>query len=129
MHEKAVELLTALGYEMQGTDEALLSFCIGKAESTVKNEINWQEVPEGLMHIAVSMALGEFLTAKKTFDPAGLAGLDLSAGIKQLQEGDKNTVFSTGESSLTDEQRLDNYISLLMNYGKKEFSAFRRLRW
>ncbi|MCD7819273.1 MAG: hypothetical protein LUH07_09525 [Lachnospiraceae bacterium] len=55
--------------------------------------------------------------------------LDLSVGIKQLQEGDKNTTFATGESTLTDEQRLDAFISHLLTSGRDEFSSFRRLRW
>lgn len=122
-------LLEALGYEQQEGDEAILSFCIGKVESTIKNDINWKEIPEGLMHIAVDMALGEFLLAKKTFAPDSLTGLDLGVGIKQLTEGDKSTTFSTGESTLTDEQRLDAYIERLRTYGRDEFSSFRRIRW
>lgn len=124
-----MNLLTALGYTMRDGDEAILNFCIGKVTSTIKNDVNWQGIPEGLMHIAVQMVLGEFLLAKKTFAPDSIAGLDLSAGIKQIQEGDKNTVFTTGDSSLTDEQRLDAFISFLQTDGRDEFSSFRRIRW
>ena len=129
MYDKVVELLVALGYTMQDSDETILNFCIDKVTSTIKNDINWREIPEGLTAIAVNMVLGEFLQAKKTFAPDDLTGLDLGVGIKQLQEGDKNTTFSTGESTLTDEQRLDAYISYLLSNGRDEFSSFRRIRW
>ncbi|MCD7864026.1 MAG: hypothetical protein LUG61_11125 [Lachnospiraceae bacterium] len=129
MLEAVKGLLSTLGYEVQGDDEMLLNFCISKVTSTIKNDINWQEIPEGLRPIAVNMVLGEFLMAKKTFMPDSLSMLDLGVGIKQLQEGDKNTTFATGESTQTDEQRLNAFISHLLTDGRDEFGSYRRLRW
>lgn len=123
------ERLGALGYEIKKNDEASLTFSFEKVCSSIKNDINRTSVPEELEHIAVDMAAGEFLLAKKTFEPDDLKSLDLSAAVKQIQTGDTNTVFATGEGTLTPEQRLDSIISYLLNYGKNEFSAFRRLRW
>ena len=82
----------------------------------------------GVEHIAVDMAVGEFLLSKKTFAPESL-NIDLSYAVKQIQAGDTNTVFATGESSLTPEQRLDNFINYLRSYGKSEFASFRRIKW
>ena len=87
---------------------------IEKVRSTIKNEINWNDVPEGLEHIAVDMAVGEFLLSKKTFAPDDLTGFDLEYAVKQIQTGDTNTVFSTGEGSMTPEQRLTSFINLNM---------------
>lgn len=121
--------LKSLGYEVKADDEFALTFCVEKVRSTIKNEINWQDVPEGLEHIAVDMAAGEFLLSKKTFAPNDLVGFDLDYAVKQIQTGDTNTVFATGEGSLTPEQRLTAFINYLLSYGKAEFNSFRRIRW
>ena len=128
MLEKVKGRLQAFGYEVQNGDDAIISFCISKVEATIKNDCNVSEIPEGLECIAIDMACGEFLTAKKTFSPKSIAGLDLNFAIKQIQTGDTNTVFAT-EGSQTAEQRLNSFISYLLTYGRDQFSCCRRLRW
>lgn len=127
MLETVKERLRSFGYEFQEQDEAILNFCVQKVENTVRNDCNVSAVPEGLFSVAVDMAAGEFLSAKKTFDPKSIAGLDLDFAVKQIQTGDTNTVFSDG--SLTPEQRLNNLIDYLLTYGKDEFSCYRKIRW
>ena len=129
MIEKAKKRLQSFGYEWKNGDEAILTFSVQKAENTIKNDCNISSVPEGLINIAVDMAVGEFLMAKKTFAADELAGLDLSTAVKQIQEGDTNIIFAAGEGSLTAEQRLDNLINHLLTYGKGEFVRYRRLVW
>ena len=130
MYDRIVELLAAIGYDtISDSDKIILNFAISKVESEIKNEINWQDVPEGLEHIAVDMAVGEFLLSKKTFAPNDLESLDLEYAVKQIQTGDTNTVFATGEGCLTPEQRLTSFINYLLSYGKAEFNSFRRIRW
>ena len=129
MIEKAKERLQSFGYEWKNGDEAILGFSVQKAENTIKNDCNTSSVPEGLINIAVDMAVGEFLMTKKTFVPDELAGLDLSIAVKQIQEGDTSITFAAGEGSLTAEQRLDNLINYLLTYGKGEFVRYRRLLW
>ena len=109
--------LKSFGYEVKADDEFALTFCVEKVRSTIKNEINWNDVPEGLEHIAVDMAVGEFLLSKKTFAPDDLTGFDLEYAVKQIQTGDTNTVFATGEGSMTPEQRLTSFINYLLSYG------------
>lgn len=123
------ERLKSFGYEVKADEEFALTFCVEKVRSTIKNEINWSDVPEGLEHIAVDMAVGEFLLSKKTFAPDDLTGFDLDYAVKQIQTGDTNTVFATGEGSMTPEQRLTSFINYLLSYGKGEFNSFRRIRW
>lgn len=129
MLDTAKERLESFGYEFKDGDNAILAFSIQKAENTIKNDCNVPEIPEGLKCIAIDMAVGEFLTAKKTFTPEDIAGLDLDFAIKQIQEGDTNTVFATGEGSLTPEQRLNNFLNFLLTRGRDEFSCYRRIRW
>ena len=121
--------LESFGYEVRAKDEAALAFCVGKVRSTIRNETNCADVPEGLEHIATDMTAGEFLLSKKTFAPAELSGFDFDYAVKQIQTGDTNTVFAVGEGSMTPEQRLTAFINYLISYGRTEFSAFRRLRW
>lgn len=123
------ERLKSFGYEVKEGDEFSLTFCVDKVRNTIKNDTNQSEVPEGLEHIAVDMTVGEFLLTKKTFAPDDLANFDLTYAVKQIQTGDTNTVFATGDSSLTPEQRLTTFINYLLSYGRAEFSAYRRLKW
>ncbi len=129
MLDKAGKRLESLGYEFKEGDEAVLSFALQKAENTVKNDCNILSVPDGLVNIVVDMAVGEFLTAKKTFAPNDLEGLDLNAAVKQIQAGDTNVSYAVGDGCLTAEQRLDNFINYLLNYGHEQFSRYRRIIW
>lgn len=121
--------LQSFGYEVREDDMFSLTFCVEKVRSSIKNDINWQDVPEGLEHIAVDMAVGEFLNAKRTFAPDDLSNFDLDFAVKQIQTGDTNTVFAVGDGSSTPEQRLTAFIGYLLSYGKSEFNSFRRIRW
>lgn len=129
MLEKVKERLQSFGYTLKDSDEVILNFSIQKVENTIKNDCNVSSIPDGLVNIAVDMAIGEFLTAKKTFSPNDIAGLDLDFAVKQIQTGDTNTVFATGESSMTPEQRLNAFVSYLLTYGRDEFSCYRKIRW
>lgn len=129
MLKKVKERLESFGYTLKGGDEAVITFAVQKVEGTIKNDCNISNVPDGLMLIVIDMAAGEFLAAKKTFSPDDIAGLDLSPAVKQIQAGDTNTVFVTGDAGMTPEQRLDNLISYLLTHGRDELSCYRKLRW
>lgn len=129
MLEKVKERLESFGYVLKAGDEVVLTFSIQKAENTIKNDCNVSSIPDGLANIAIDMAAGEFLMAKKTFSPDDIAGLDLDFAVKQIQQGDTNTVFATGEGGLTPEQRLTRFLDYLLTHGRDEFSCYRRLRW
>ncbi len=129
MVEQARERLESFGYLLKDGDEVILAFSLQKVENTIKNDCNVSSVPKGLVSIAIDMAVGEFLTAKKAFTPDDIAGLDLDYAVKQIQAGDTNTVFATGEGNLTPEQRLNNFLNYLLTHGRDEFSCYRKLRW
>lgn len=129
MLDMVKERLKSFGYELQEGDEIILNFSIQKVENTIKNDCDVSSVPDGLVNIAIDMAVGEFLTAKKTFSPGSIAGLDLEMAVKQIQTGDTNTVFATGEGSSTPEQRLNTFLNYLLTYGRNEFSCYRKIKW
>ena len=129
MIEKVKERLKSLGYTFKDGDEILLNFAIQKVTSTIKNDCNVPEVPDGLESIAIDMAVGDFLFAKKTYSPNDIAGLDLEAAVKQIQTGDTNVTFALGAGSSTPEQRFDIFVNYLLNYGRDQFSVYRKIKW
>lgn len=129
MLERIKERLQSIGYAVKDSDDITISFAMQKVENTIKNDCNISAIPDGLMNIAIDMAVGEFLMSKKTFVPNDLLNFNLDAAIKQIQEGDTNISFAVGEGSKTDEQRLDGFIDYLLNYGRDEFITYRRFRW
>lgn len=56
-------------------------------------------------------------------------GKTLDMAVKQIQTGDTNTVFATGEGSSTPEQRLNSFLNYLLTYGRDQFSCYRKIRW
>ena len=126
MREQVIAMLTALGVT-GAADDPLLDMVITNVQWRIKNLTNLREVPEGLESMAVSMAVGEYLNMKKAVGQ--LTGFDLDAAIKQIQEGDTNTVFALGEGSLTPEQRLNVLIDYLINGRSDELYRFRKMVW
>lgn len=129
MLERIKERLQSLGYTVKDSDDIAINFAMQKVENTIKNDCNVSAIPDGLMHVAINMVVGEFLMSKKTFAPSDLLNFNLDSAIKQIQEGDTNISFAVGEGSKTDEQRLDSFINYLLNYGRDEFITYRRFRW
>lgn len=127
MREDVVTLLAALGVA-GAAENPLLDLVINQVQWRIKNLTNLQEVPEGLVGLAVQMAAGEFLSMLK--GSGQLEGFELEeAAIKQIQEGDTNTVFSVGDGSYTPEQRLNSLIDFLINGRVGEIYRYRKLVW
>ena len=126
MRDKAVAMLTALGVA-GAADDPLLDIVLNNVQWRIKNLSNLSEIPEGLESLAVSMAVGEYLNMKKV--SGQLDGFDLEAAIKQIQEGDTNTVFAIGDGNLTPEQRLNSLIDYLTNGRSRELYRFRKFVW
>lgn len=128
MLDDVISLLAAMGVAGAGEDP-LLVFVVNSVTERVKNETNQPEIPEGLRYMAAGMTVGEYLNLKKSTGQLDVEGLDLEAAIKQIQEGDTNTVFAVGEGSQTPEQRLDTLIHYLIAGRTGEFLRYRRIVW
>ena len=126
MREDAVALLNAFGVTVADADP-LLDFIISSVTERIKNETNQPAIPEGLNRLAMEMVAGQYLSLKK--GAGQLEGFDLEAAVKQIQEGDTNTVFAVGDGSTTPEQRLDALINYLVNGRTHEFIRYRRIVW
>lgn len=125
MFEDVVERLKSFGYEVTEDDGWMIEFLIQKIENSIKADCNINTIPEELHEIAVDMTVGEFLLNKKS--RGQLEGFDLETAVKQIHEGDTSVTFSDG--SKTPEERLDELILYLMNYGKGKFAAYRCIKW
>lgn len=123
-----VSLLEALGVNEDGSSP-LLAYMINSVTERVKNETNQNTIPKGLRHVAVELVVGEYLAFQKNAGQLNVENLNLDAAVKQIQEGDTNTVFAIGDGSLTPEQRLDALISRLTHDRTREFIRYRRLVW
>jgi len=128
LQAEVIPLLKTMGVKGAKTDP-LLGFMVGAVTERIRNETNQPEIPEGLHYAAVGMVLGEYLSLKKGMGLLDIENLDLEAAIKQIQEGDTNTVFATGDGSLTPEQRLDALTNYLINGRTREFLKYRRIVW
>ena len=126
MREDVVNMLAALGVA-GAADDPLLDILLKNVQQRICNKTNQSVIPEGLKGVAVYMAVGEYLNMKKAVGQ--LTGFDLDAAIKQIQEGDTNTVFALGEGSLTPEQRLNVLIDYLINGRSDELYRFRKMVW
>jgi hypothetical protein len=126
LRDQVISMLTALGVTWVVGDP-LLDILLQNVQQRILNKTNQSVIPEGLESVAVYMAVGEYLNMKKTVGQ--LTGFDLDAAIKQIQEGDTNTVFAIGEGSLTPEQRLNGLIDYLINGRSDELYRFRKLVW
>lgn len=126
MRDQVISMLTALGVTGAATDP-LLDILLQNVQQRILNKTNQSVIPEGLESVAVYMAVGEYLNAKKA--TGQLTGFDLDAAIKKIQEGDTNTVFALGEGSLTPEQRLNVLIDHLINGRSDELYRFRKMVW
>lgn len=126
MRDQVISMLTALGVTWVVGDP-LLDILLQNVQQRILNKTNQSVIPEGLESVAVYMAVGEYLNMKKTVGQ--LTGFDLDAAIKQIQEGDTNTVFALGEGSLTPEQRLNVLIDYLINGRSDELYRFRKMVW
>lgn len=126
MRDQVISMLTALGVTGATTDP-LLDILLQNVQQRILNKTNQSVIPEGLESVAVYMAVGEYLNMKKTVGQ--LTGFDLDAAIKQIQEGDTNTVFAIGEGSMTPEQRLNGLIDYLINGRSDELYRYRKLVW
>lgn len=134
MLEDVTARLASFGYTVTEADAWVLNFIIKKVEDHIKVDCGVFDsttstiiIPEGLHNIAVDMVVGEFLLGKKSIGQ--LTGFDISAAVKQIQEGDTSVTYSIGSGDKTPEQRLDELILYLMNYGKGSLASYRSISW
>ena len=123
MQEDVVERLKSFGCELEPGDQTALLFAVDKTVDTIRNECNVGEIPDGLRLIAVDIACGEFLLAKKR--SGQLSGFDVENAVKQIKSGDTTVTYAIADGPAA----VDGLIDWLINAGRSQFAAFRRFAW
>ena len=125
---RTCELLETAGYTLADGDEAIIRICAAHTRQEIMNGCNITDVPEGLLICASRLTAAEFLKLKKaTGALEGFAGIDLTAAVNSIQEGDTAVSYDTAGTAST-EQRLDAWISALESC-RRQLIAYRRLIW
>ena len=123
------QLLSAMGYVKQETDNFLLQFCVDRVTERIKNACNVSEIPEGLYYTAVELMAVEFLTFQiGAGATAGFENLNFEPVVKQLQEGDTNIVYAVDVNS-SDSAQLLGLLNLLKSTAEAQFVTYRRIAW
>ena len=118
--------LVSFGYEPNKDDDWLIAYSIKGTVNHVLNEINHKTVPEGLFEVVVDMVCGEVLNAKFLSGQLNLESLDLDGLIQSVKEGDTTVNFSAEGS---DEAKLKNLLSWLMQGKGCDLLCYRKMRW
>ena len=117
---------TALGLSGDTAREARAAYALSTAQARVKNLTNLAELPEGLDHVVIRIAAGEYL------DMAFLGGLvntdAVPALVKQITEGDTTVSFAAPDGA-SGTQLLGSLINGLKNGYMDEIYRYRRLLW
>lgn len=109
------------------TDMYLLKFAVNKTADHIKNQTNLSAVPEGLTHVAIDMAVGEFLYAKKSMGLLDVSSLDFSTAAKRVKDGDTDVEFLVDVKS-TPEANFNAFLNYLQ-HNETDFVKYRVLSW
>lgn len=128
---KVKERLAALGItlsnEPTSTDGYLVNFAVDKTLNHINNQTNLPTVPEGLTQVAIDMATGEFLFAKKSMGLLNIETLNFDAVEKRVKDGDTDVEFAVDAKS-TPEAKFDAFLHYLQ-HNEVDFIRYRVLVW
>lgn len=131
MQEAVKQRLQSLGVpisnEPSSTDGFLLSFAINKTIDHIKNQTNLDAVPQGLEHVAIDMAVGEFLLTKKSMGLLDVSSLNFEPIAKKVQDGDTNVEFALSEKN-TPEANFNAFVRYLQ-HNETDFLRYRVIAW
>lgn len=131
MLEQVKERLTSLGItlsnEPTSTDGYLVNFAVDKTVNHINNQTNLTAVPEGLTQVAIDMAVGEFLFAKKSMGLLDIEALNFDAVEKRVKDGDTDVEFAVDAKS-TPEAHFNAFITYLQ-HNEVDFVKYRVLTW
>ncbi|WP_341320319.1 hypothetical protein NSQ62_11690 [Solibacillus sp. FSL H8-0523] len=131
MLEAVKERLEALGIPIvsapTSTDGYLVNFAVNKTIDHINNQTNLNAVPSGLTHVAIDMAVGEFLLTKKSMGLLNIESLNFDAVEKRVKDGDTDVEFAVDAKS-TPEAKFNAFITYLQ-HNEVDFVRYRVLTW
>jgi hypothetical protein len=124
MRESVIRRLESFGYVANpAADGWLLGHVIDGVANEIKNSCNIDAVPDGLRQVAVDMACGEFLAAKRGGGQE--LNIDMEKAVKTIKEGDTQITYAVADDAIT----LDGLIRRLTSGGRPQFATYRRFVW
>jgi hypothetical protein len=130
--QTAAELLSILGFA-DAAENPAFAFSLRVAAQYVKNKINQENIPCGLVTATAYFAAGEYLRLQKaagniTKEQMEAAGQVGAAVVSSLKEGDVTVSFATsGVQNAA--QQFDALVDTLKAHLGKQYVEFRKLRW
>ena len=124
--EAIVKRLVSFGYIPTDADTWMIAYTTKGTVNHVLNETNRTTVPEELFEVVVDMVCGEVLNAKFSSGQLELTDLDLNGTIQSVKQGDTQVNFSAEGS---DEAKLKNLLSWLIQGKGCDLLCYRRMRW
>lgn len=123
--------LENFGYEYKKDKDkwVLESFLIPKVTDHIKNETNQDEIPEGLINIAVDMVVGEFLFSKKNSGQFSIQQEAVEKELAKITEGDVSYEYVNTTNAQSNDTKLDTLFNYLMHGHDSELTHYRKLRW
>lgn len=123
--------LENFGYEYKKDKDkwVLESFLIPKVTDHIKNETNQDEIPEGLINIAVDMVVGEFLFSKKNSGQFSIQQEAVEKELAKITEGDVSYEYVNTTNAQSNDAKLDTLFNYLMHGHDSELTHYRKLRW
>lgn len=131
VYEAVVARLAMLGYTVTDADKPGLEYLIKECEQDILDNINQKVLPDGLFYTLVDMVAGQFLFDKKAAGELdGVGGIDFSAPVKAITEGDVTITFAgSGDGATSAEARFDAMLDGLIHPKDSILAAYRRMRW
>lgn len=124
--EAVMKRLVSFGYTLKEDDGWMISFAVQKVENHIKSSCNTASVPDGLFHVAVDMACGEFLSTLHHSGQLTIENLDLEGVVTSIKEGDIQVSFGGGSS---DVEKLGAFLDYLLHHGERDLVCYRKLSW
>lgn len=130
MYEAVVSRLAMLGYPASEEDRPAIAYQTGRCRAALLASIHHKEVPDGLFYTLVDMAAGSFLRDKLAAGGLEIEGLDFSAAVKSITEGDVSITFTGASDGATSpEERFLAALEGMTRPPEKLLGAYRRLAW
>lgn len=130
VYEAVVLRLAMLGYQVKEDDKPAIDYLTSKCRVELLADIHHKDVPDGLIYTLADMVAGFFLQDKLDAGTLEIDGLDFSAAVKSITEGDISiTASGASDGSLSPEARFIAALASMVHPSEHILGAFRRLKW
>lgn len=119
-----IERLATLGYEVVETDKLAINFTGSSVKSYILNQINHENIPDGLQKAFIDMVCGEFLNSK--FNTNSLPDMNIDEALQSVTMGDVSVSYN---QSMTPAAKFKMMVDTLINGRKDDLVCYRKIRW